>query len=270
VIAQNSHALQHTSTKLRADKDVVLAAVNKNKSPIDYCFYREDLSPVFFDINDDNANLMTPVAQSNIRRTQYTQSVLSFALGNLEADRDIVLAAVKQNDYAMFYGATVLRADKEIILASVKKKPSTLQFASPELRADREIVLAAIEKDFQTLRLASEDLKKALGNNKKIVFTAGLKQLGPLFMAAITIQFWGAFLFDPSTKLETAGTAIMFALSLSVHLVNIGLTASYLKHAGALPDLRASVSGFFSHTAETINNIVQNHQEEVTLTLAPM
>ena len=68
---------------------------------------------------------------------------LKNASPELQADREVVLAAVRQNGWVLCYASTELRADREVVLAAVQQDGRALEFASPELRADREVVLAA-------------------------------------------------------------------------------------------------------------------------------
>eukprot|EP00971_Amphidinium_carterae_P216769 4303110-Amphidinium_carterae.1 len=63
------------------------------------------------------------------------------------ADREIVLAAVKQYGSALQYAAEECRADRAIVLAAVKQYGSALRLAAEECKADRAIVLAAVQGD---------------------------------------------------------------------------------------------------------------------------
>jgi len=47
-----------------------------------------------------------------------------------------------------------LRADREVVLAAVRQNGMALRFASAALQADREVVLAAVEQDGSALRHA--------------------------------------------------------------------------------------------------------------------
>ena len=65
----------------------------------------------------------------------------------LRADKEIVLAAVKQSGRVLEYASEPLRADKEIVLAAVKQNWRALEYASEPLRADKEIVLAPVKEN---------------------------------------------------------------------------------------------------------------------------
>jgi hypothetical protein len=57
-------------------------------------------------------------------------------------NRGFVLAAVKQNGFALSY-VPDLQNDREIVLAAVRQNGRAIRFASPELQHDLEILLAA-------------------------------------------------------------------------------------------------------------------------------
>eukprot|EP00969_Alexandrium_andersonii_P257126 11368259-Alexandrium_andersonii.AAC.1 len=60
-----------------------------------------------------------------------------------------MLAAVAYDGWALMLASKELRADKDVVLAAVKEsgRGQTLQFASEELRADKDVVLAAVAAD---------------------------------------------------------------------------------------------------------------------------
>ena len=59
---------------------------------------------------------------------------MSDCADELRADRDIVLAAVRQNSRALQYATVELRADRDIVLAAVERNGRALEFASAELQ----------------------------------------------------------------------------------------------------------------------------------------
>ena len=70
------------------------------------------------------------------------------------------MAAVKQNGYyALEHASKELRADREVVLAAVKEWGGALEYASEEVRGDREVVLAAVKRSGCALEYASEELK---------------------------------------------------------------------------------------------------------------
>ena len=67
-----------------------------------------------------------------------------WAAVELRADREIVLAAVKQNGLALEHAAAELQANHEIVLAAMLQNTEAHQYASEEIRkSDRPIQLFA-------------------------------------------------------------------------------------------------------------------------------
>ena len=65
--------------------------------------------------------------------------VLAEADDSLKADREVVLAAVKQNGGALRGAAKALQGDREIVLAAVMQDGDALELASEELQQDEEL-----------------------------------------------------------------------------------------------------------------------------------
>lgn len=86
----------------------------------------------------------------------------------LKADKEVVLAAVKQNGLSLEHASKELRADKEVILAAAKEDGRALEYASEEPRADKEIILVAVMQNGRALEYASEELRA----DKEIVLAA--------------------------------------------------------------------------------------------------
>ena len=81
-----------------------------------------------------------------------------YKLKDFQNDKDVVLAAVQQNGFALKYASEELKKDREIVLAAVRQNGYALEYAS-ELKKDREIVLAAVRQNGYALEYASEHLK---------------------------------------------------------------------------------------------------------------
>lgn len=110
------------ATNLKADRDVVLAAVN----------------------------------------TRHRAAALQFASEELRDDRAVVLTAVEDYGSALEYASEMLRADREVVLAAVENHGSGLKYASERLRANREVVLTAVENNGSALKYASKVLQVVL------------------------------------------------------------------------------------------------------------
>ncbi len=86
----------------------------------------------------------------------------------LKKDREIVLIAVQQNGWALQYADETLKKDREIVLVAVQQNGWALKYADETLKKDREIVLAAVQQDGWALEYADESLKK----DREIVLAA--------------------------------------------------------------------------------------------------
>jgi hypothetical protein len=101
------------TAELRADKDVVLAAVAQDGSRLRYAGYEH---------RADKEVVLAAV-------TQYGCALI-VAADELRADKVVALAAVANNGWALKYAANEHRADKEVVLAAVTQDGSALIFAS--------------------------------------------------------------------------------------------------------------------------------------------
>jgi hypothetical protein len=84
---------------------------------------------------------------------------LEHAAPALQADKEVVLAAVAQNGRALKHAAPALQADKEFMLAAVAQNSDALKHAAPALQADKEVVLAAVARNSDALKLAAPALR---------------------------------------------------------------------------------------------------------------
>ena len=64
----------------------------------------------------------------------------------MKSDKDIVLAAAKQNWLAFEYASVEMRMEKEIVMAAVQSDGRALQFASEELKKDQDVLEATMRK----------------------------------------------------------------------------------------------------------------------------
>jgi hypothetical protein len=100
-------------------------------------------------------------------------SLLTYAAVSLKGDRDVMMMAVTTSGSTLRHASAALRDDRDIVLAAVvQNKPirrwhggmepsenSSLQYASEALRQDRELVLAAVTVCGLQFAFASEALR---------------------------------------------------------------------------------------------------------------
>ena len=143
---ENGRALESADPELKADRDIVLAAVQQ---------WGCALQHAADELRADRKVVMAAIKQSG--------EALQYAADELRADRGVVTAAVEQRGVALQYAADELRADRKLLLeAMVNNEGDTeydwdpgnlgessgldwaLGFAS-SLMADRDFVLEAFQ-----------------------------------------------------------------------------------------------------------------------------
>ena len=60
----------------------------------------------------------------------------SNSMSDVEPDKDVVLAEVANNGFALAWASNALCADREVVLAAVAENANALKYASRKLRAD--------------------------------------------------------------------------------------------------------------------------------------
>lgn len=137
-----------------------------------------------------------------IERHQINDSAfLSCLSTDLRDDKDVVLAVIKKNGYALQYASKRLRDNelivleavsdyglvlsfvsdrlkdnKDIVMAAVNDCGNSIEYASKKLRNDKDIALIALKNDSFAFEYLSEDLK-----NDKEIATITVKSNGYLF-----------------------------------------------------------------------------------------
>lgn len=134
-------ALEFAAEQLRGDRDLVLQALS---APAD------------------------SEAMGRASRNGLASSALACVPAELRADRQLVMAAVRQNGRALEFAATELQMDSEVARLAVQQDGSALEFAPEALRADRELVLEAVSSECSALQFAAEHLRA----DPEVVLTA--------------------------------------------------------------------------------------------------
>ncbi|MEK9658278.1 MAG: DUF4116 domain-containing protein, partial [bacterium] len=109
---------------------------------------------------------------------------LAYAAKELKVDTNIVLAAVNQHGFALRFAAEKLKADPNIVLAAVNQHGFALRYAAEKLKADTNIVLAAVKQHGRALAYAADDLQA----DPNIVLAAVKQHCMALHFAADTLK----------------------------------------------------------------------------------
>ena len=214
-IKQSSHALKFASNKLLNNKNLVLEALQFHaQQPMKNTSYGDIVRHISLELKDNKAIAMAsfkndePVSKPNTlsffsTRLRDDEEVVNAAIAQREYsakwaslrlrsdiriislgenlipyknDKEIVMAAVKENGEALQYASEELQADKKIIMYALKKDGRALLFASKLLKADKEVVMEAVKQDGRSLDYASKKLR----SDKEVVMEA-VKQQGSSF-----------------------------------------------------------------------------------------
>jgi len=119
--------LSDAPPEIRADKEVVLSAMQQNGLQLQYASA---------ELRGDREVVLSAIQQHG--------RYLQYASAEVRGDREVVLSAVQQSGMQLEFASTELRGDRELVLVAMRQGGSLLD-ASLELRADREVVLAAVQ-----------------------------------------------------------------------------------------------------------------------------
>lgn len=97
---------------------------------------------------------------------------LELAGSDYTNDKEVVMAAVKNNGQALEFASSFMQEDKEVVLAAVRNDGSAIQFASASLQKDKDVLLSSVKNNIYALYTYRE-----LQDDKDI------------FMAAVTIGY---------------------------------------------------------------------------------
>ena len=206
LLAYNGTYLEHASDELKADKEVIMAALQSGYSlpyehvsdalKTDRDFLLEIVSLdarclKFFseEFKQDeqivlaaakhfgDAALEFGAEKFKTNKNIITEAVksgrkaLSFLAENEKNDKNLVITAVKHHGYALQYASEQLQNDKDVVIAAitaVDQYSNTLQYASEELRNDKDVVITAVGHNGNALQYASEELQ----NDKDVAMAA--------------------------------------------------------------------------------------------------
>lgn len=126
--------LEHMPVNMRADRDVVMAAVQQDGSALAFASNQ---------CLNDREVVLNAVSQFGLS--------LEFASNEVRNDREVVMSAVLQNGMALETASLNLRGDRDVLLAAVRQDGLALEFGTHELTNDRDVVMAAIRNNSSAL-----------------------------------------------------------------------------------------------------------------------
>jgi hypothetical protein len=155
--ARDGWQLRNMPSAMRADREVVLAAVQSLGTALQYAAK---------ELRSDREVVVTAVRSQG--------SALYWAAREFRSDRDVVLAAVRSQGEALQYAAAEYKADRDVVLAAVSSRGFALGYAAAELRRDRQITLTAV-----TCGLPLERVDETLRGDPEIIRAAEEAQWSP-------------------------------------------------------------------------------------------
>jgi len=102
---------------------------------------------------------LNPARAAAIRSLREGRAELEDLDDALQADRDVVLAAVHADGHALRYASDALRGDSAVVLAAVSETGMALRHALGAARRDGAVVRAAVAGHGEALQYAPEELK---------------------------------------------------------------------------------------------------------------
>lgn len=150
-VKRSGHALQHVSTSLQNEKQLVLMAVKQNGFALVHASksLQNDREVVMAAVQEKGCSLIHASKALQNDKEIVSEAVkkshgvaLIHASKTLKSDKDFVLTAMTSG-YALRYVSESLKNDKEIVLAAVKRNCEAYQFASHTLKTDIDVILEA-------------------------------------------------------------------------------------------------------------------------------
>lgn len=171
-VKERGFALYHASEMLKHDREVVLAAVETHGGALRYASeaLKNDREVVLAAIRQcGNSNLSRghPLQHASIALRNDKDFMLDVVRINgnamrltplsLKYDRDIILAAYKENEKSLQYALS-----KEVVSPIVKKNGLALKFAPKRFQNDKDVVVDALTQNYRAIEFVSKSLQSDL------------------------------------------------------------------------------------------------------------
>lgn len=142
-VRRGGDALQHASIELRDDREVVLLAVQQHGLSLKHA----------------SESLRRDKVVCTAAVESYGLAIKYVCLSSDGTEREIALAAVRQNGWAFELLPEHLKADREILTTALEQEGLVLQFAAAALCCERELVLLAVRSNAEALRFVEPALR---------------------------------------------------------------------------------------------------------------
>lgn len=109
---------------------------------------------------DDKGLISRDYSKEKDLLLQYPRLFTARASQECRNDKEVALAAVRQDGAALQYADRSLKRDKDVAFAAIRQDGAALQYADISLKRDKEIVFAAIRQSESAFKYADDSLKK--------------------------------------------------------------------------------------------------------------
>lgn len=142
-ITQDINALSYASFKLRSNQEFLNKAI------------KIDLGAFNFVTSDKNIkndrNFIATALNSNNKDIIEKACNWLFATDNFKDDKDLILAAIKNNGSMLGKAGKEYKSDKEIVLSAIESNTKAVNFMDEKFFNDPEVMLSAFKKSSQPL-----------------------------------------------------------------------------------------------------------------------
>ncbi len=158
LLAYNGTYLEHASEELKADKEVIMAALQSGYSlpyehvsdalKTDRDFLLEIVSLDAFCLEFFSEELKQDEQIVLAAAKNFGDAALEFGCEKFKTNKNIITEAVKNTWEALLphnISNERILSDKEIIMEGMKHSPDALYYASDNLKNDRELLLSALK-----------------------------------------------------------------------------------------------------------------------------
>jgi hypothetical protein len=181
----NGTYLEHASDELKADKEVIMAALKSGYSlpyehvsdalKTDRDFLLEIVSLDAYCLEFFSEELKQDEQIVLAAAKHFGDAALEFGADKFKTNKNIITEAVKSSSKVLSFLAENEKNDKNLVITAVKHHGGfPLQYASEELRNDKDVVITAVGHNGAALQYASERLK----DDKEVAMAALINSTG--------------------------------------------------------------------------------------------
>ena len=178
LLAYNGTYLEHASEELKADKELIMAALQSGYSlpyehvsdtlKTDKDFLLEIVSLDAFCLEFFSEELKQDEQIVLAAAKHFGDAALEFGAEKFKTNKNIISEAVKSSGKALSFLAENEKNDKNLVITAVKHHGYALQYAPEQLQNDKDVVITAVGHNGNALQYASEELQ----NDKDVAMAA--------------------------------------------------------------------------------------------------